>query len=120
MNRNLTSWIRKQRITRIHDLELKRQNGLHQANLIHRDEEARRLKLQLLSAQHENTLLEGRFNQKSIQCRQVSKQSEKIRVQLHDAKGTIHGQDIRLKKQAVEINNSKVWNDKFQVRGQAG
>ena len=106
-------------MTRIHDLELKLQSGLHRLALTHRDEEARRLKLHTLYARDENALLKNRFDQKSVQYHQLSKQSDKVRVQLDGAKETIHGQDIQLKKQTLEIKNLKVRGGTFvfQLQG---
>jgi hypothetical protein len=95
-------------MARVHDLETKRQNGIHLVDLIHRDEEARRLRLRILYARDENSLLKGRISQQDIRHRHLSKQSDKVRAQLDGTKATIHTQDARLKKQTIEIANLKV------------
>lgn len=95
-------------MARVHGLETKRQDSIHRVDLIHRDEEARRLRLRILYARDENSLLKDRVSQQDIRHRHLSKQSDKARAQLDSAKVTIHTQDARLKKQTTEIANLKV------------
>lgn len=102
----------------IHNLGLKYQNGIHQTELVSRDEEARRLKLRVLSLRDENAMIKDKLLQKDARITSSSKQGDQVRAKLDDAKETARSQEARLKKQAMEINNLKVgylWRGYFAV-----
>lgn len=103
-----TDSLLKQRVARIHDLELKHRDGLNRAELIHRDEGTRRLKLKLISSRDDNALLEDRIRTSDIIKRQLTKQCERAREGLKKSQQAARAQEAKVKKQALELNSLKV------------
>ena len=97
-----------QRLRRIHELDLNRQNALHQVDLVNRDEEARRLKLHALTLRNENAILKDKLSQKETRLLSIAAQDDLVRTELADAQEQARTQEARLKKSNMEIANLKV------------
>ena len=97
-----------QRLRRIHELDLNRQNTLHQVDLVNRDEEARRLKLRALTLRNENAILKDKISQKETRLLSIATQDDLVRTELADAQEQARTQEARLKKGNMEITNLKV------------
>jgi chromosome segregation ATPase len=92
----------------VHDLEIKRQLGLHKTDLVHRDEEVRLLKLKALSLRDENARLEEAAGSKGIESQELLKSLAALRQELHEAHRAARGQEARFKKQNNAITALKV------------
>ncbi|KAJ4318112.1 hypothetical protein N0V84_007011 [Fusarium piperis] len=92
-----------ERIARINELELKHQGKSHQMDLTNRDEQARLLKLRLLTLRDENALLKDRLIQRDAIVKQLSKQKEDAQAERCENKKKIEDQDVRLMKQDKEL-----------------
>lgn len=88
---------------------MSRQTGLHQSDLIHRDEESRRLKLQLLLSRDESTTLAKQLGESARRHRLLATQYEQTRARLDSAQKMRRSQEAKLKKQATDLVNLKVW-----------
>lgn len=97
-----------ERIAHMHHLDLKYHDGIHQTDRVNRDEDARRLRLRVLSLRDENASLKDMLLRKDARVILATKQGDKVRAELDDAKETIRSQDVRLKKHAAEMSNLKV------------
>lgn len=100
-----------QRLARIHELELLRQDALHKTESITRDEEARLLQLRLLTMRDENASLREKLGQKDFKISTLIRDSDQIRIDLDDRRQIIRAQEARLKKQDVDRASLKVWRD---------
>ncbi|RSL70791.1 hypothetical protein CEP54_001547 [Fusarium duplospermum] len=92
-----------ERIARINELELKHQGKSHQMDLTNRDEQARLLKLRLLTLRDENALLKDRLIQRDAMVKQLGKQKEDAHAERCENKKKIEDQDVRLMKQDKEL-----------------
>ncbi|KAJ4142426.1 hypothetical protein NW754_009869 [Fusarium falciforme] len=92
-----------ERIARINELELKHQGKSHQMDLTNRDEQARLLKLRLLTLRDENALLKDRLIQRDAMVKQLSKQKEDSHAERCESKKKIEDRDVRLMKQDKEL-----------------
>ncbi|KAI8673613.1 hypothetical protein NCS55_00682100 [Fusarium keratoplasticum] len=92
-----------ERIARINELELKHQGKSHQMDLTNRDEQARLLKLRLLTLRDENALLKDRLVQRDAMVKQLSKQKEDSHAERCENKKKIEDRDVRLMKQDKEL-----------------
>ncbi|KAK0386692.1 hypothetical protein NLU13_6526 [Sarocladium strictum] len=93
------------RMSRIHDLELARQQRLHQTELIKRDEDARRLKLKTIALRDDNAALKDSLSQKESYYRQWIKQRDQLRAELDEARDMIRSHEARAKKQTLEMTS---------------
>ncbi|KJK89758.1 hypothetical protein H633G_06375 [Metarhizium anisopliae BRIP 53284] len=91
-----------ERLARIHELELLRQDALHKTESITRDEEARLLQLRLLTMRDENASLREKLGQKDFKISTLIRDSDQIRIDLDDSRQIIRAQEARLKKQDVD------------------
>ncbi|CAI6086466.1 unnamed protein product [Clonostachys chloroleuca] len=96
-----------QRVTRLHDLNLSHQNNLHQTDLVHRDEDFRRLKLRLLAVRDENAVLRDQLAQKDSQTQRLTRQYNRLSGNLGNGQEKTRAQEAKIKKQATEIGNLK-------------
>ncbi|KAI5462740.1 hypothetical protein BGZ63DRAFT_463733 [Mariannaea sp. PMI_226] len=92
-----------ERMARISDLSLSHQSNAHKIDLVNRDEEARRLKLRLLSLRDENASLKDKLSQKDSRISLLSRQGEDFRTELSEAREKSKLQDTRIKKQSNEL-----------------
>ena len=108
----MTSQTRKtnfaQRIARIHDLDMKHQSNIHQIDIVNKDEEARRLKLRVLSLRDDNTLLQDKIIQKDAQITTLRRDSQDVVSELAETKQKSKQQDVQLQKQTKELAALKV------------
>jgi predicted nucleic acid-binding Zn-ribbon protein len=95
-------------MSRAHELEMKFQQGIHQADLVNRDEDARRYKLRALSLRDENANLKDKITHQAGQLSLLKKQVIRLQSQLEDASGASSTLDARIKKQADENGRLKV------------
>ncbi|KAM0424661.1 hypothetical protein ACHAPT_010187 [Fusarium lateritium] len=72
-------------------------------DLTNRDEQARLLKLRLLTLRDENALLKDRLIQRDAMVKQLSKQREDAHAERCENKKKIEDQDVRLMKQDKEL-----------------
>ncbi|KAK0709410.1 hypothetical protein B0T26DRAFT_742859 [Lasiosphaeria miniovina] len=91
----------------IHERDMKYQNTSHQANLLVKDEEARRVKLRSMLLRDENSSLKGRVAQKTAQIKNLVDQGDDIRSQLESVQQKCRRQEAMVQAQAREINNLK-------------
>ncbi|KAI9167306.1 hypothetical protein HJFPF1_03432 [Paramyrothecium foliicola] len=92
----------RESMSQIHDLEMKYQRGVHQTEMVHRDEDARRYKLRALSLRDENaTLKDGAVHHKS-QISQLKKHASRLQAQLDEAVAASSAYDARIKSQTDE------------------
>jgi predicted RNase H-like nuclease (RuvC/YqgF family) len=71
-----------QRLDQIHELDMHHQRAVHKIEIVSKDEESRRLKLQLLLIKDEKTLLDDQLAQKDCRIRSLSEQCDKLRTEL--------------------------------------
>lgn len=95
-------------MARIHDLTMKHQSNIHEMDLVNRDEQARQLKLRVLSLRDDNAILSDQISQKDARVRSLHRQYEDVRTELDQAKRTAKSQDARLQKQNKELTELKV------------
>lgn len=72
-------------------------------DLTNRDEQARLLKLRLLTLRDENALLKDRLIQRDAMVKQLSKQKEDSHAERSENKKKIEDRDMRLMKQDKEL-----------------
>lgn len=72
-------------------------------DLTNRDEQARLLKLRLLTLRDENALLKDRLVQRDAMVKQLSKQKEDSHAERCENKKKIEDRDVRLMKQDKEL-----------------
>lgn len=96
-----------ERMARIHELEMLRQDALHKTESITRDEEARLLQLRLLMMRDENTDLRETIGQRDFMISTMMRDTDQLRLDLDGNKQTIRGQDARLKKQDIDMASLK-------------
>lgn len=71
--------------------------------LTNRDEQARLLKLRLLTLRDENALLKDRLIQRDAMVKQLSKHKEDAKAEEFENKKKMEDQDVRLMKQDKEL-----------------
>ncbi|KAH6968805.1 hypothetical protein DER45DRAFT_639047 [Fusarium avenaceum] len=96
-----------ERAARINELDLKHQGSVHQINLTGRDEEARLLKLRLLTLRDENASLKDRLVQRDALVKQLTKQGKDAHAELAETKEKLKAQDMQLRKQGNELEDLK-------------
>ncbi|KAF5699781.1 hypothetical protein FGLOB1_11177 [Fusarium globosum] len=96
-----------ERAARISDLELRHQENVHQIDLTGRDEEARLLKLRLLTLRDENSSLKDRLVQRDALVKQMTKKGKDVHVELAEAKEKLKAQEMQLRKQGNELEGLK-------------
>ncbi|CCT68780.1 uncharacterized protein FFB20_09436 [Fusarium fujikuroi] len=96
-----------ERAARISDLELRHQEKVHQIDLTGRDEEARLLKLRLLTLRDENSSLKDRLVQRDALVKQMTKKGKDVHVELVEAKEKLKAQEMQLRKQCNELEGLK-------------
>lgn len=104
-----------QRTLRIHQLDHTYQSNLHETELIGRDEDKRRLKLQLLALRDENSLLEDTVQKKDSQYGRLAEKHESVQAQLENMRDSSRSQDAKLKMQAIELNRLQVCSVPLRV-----
>ncbi|QGI81986.1 hypothetical protein CEK25_008715 [Fusarium fujikuroi] len=104
-----------ERAARISDLELRHQEKVHQIDLTGRDEEARLLKLRLLTLRDENSSLKDRLVQRDALVKQMTKKGKDVHVELVEAKEKLKAQEMQLRKQCNELEGLKVGQDSNKV-----
>ncbi|CEF75163.1 hypothetical protein FGSG_09868 [Fusarium graminearum PH-1] len=96
-----------ERVARINELELKHQGNVNQMELTGRDEEARLLKLRLLTLRDENASLKDRLVQRDALVKQLSKQSSDTQAELKTSKSKLKAQDTQIRKQSNALEDLK-------------
>ncbi|KAF5635138.1 hypothetical protein F52700_5529 [Fusarium sp. NRRL 52700] len=96
-----------ERAARISDLELRHQDNVHQIDLTGRDEEARLLKLRLLTLRDENSSLKDRLVQRDALVKQITKKGKDVHAELAEAKEKLKAQEMQLRKQGNELEGLK-------------
>ncbi|PNP74885.1 hypothetical protein FNYG_11801 [Fusarium nygamai] len=96
-----------ERAARISDLELRHQDNVHQIDLTGRDEEARLLKLRLLTLRDENSSLKDRLVQRDALVKQITKKGKDVHAELAEAKEKLKAQEMQLRKQGNELEDLK-------------
>jgi hypothetical protein len=79
-------------------------------DLTGRDEEARLLKLRLLTLRDENASLKDRLVQRDALVKQLTKQGKDAHTELAETKEKLKAQDMQLRKQGNELEDLKVIN----------
>lgn len=96
------------RMARIHELEILRQDAIHKARSITRDEEARLLQLRLLTMRDENANLREKLGQRDFTISSLTREMDEIRLHQDEGQKTIRAQDSRIKKQELDLEDLKV------------
>ncbi|KAF5717397.1 hypothetical protein FMUND_5874 [Fusarium mundagurra] len=96
-----------ERAARISDLELRHQDNVHQIDLTGRDEEARLLKLRLLTLRDENSSLKDRLVQRDALVKQITNKGKDVHAELAEAKERLKAQEMQLRKQGNELEGLK-------------
>ncbi|KAH7324452.1 hypothetical protein B0I35DRAFT_424214 [Stachybotrys elegans] len=96
-----------ERVSLIHDLDMKHQKGLHKTDLVARDEEARRIKIRALTLRDENQRLKDKLLQNESRCKFLEKKLVRERTASEEKSTAASSQEARLKKQATELANLK-------------
>ncbi|RGP78770.1 hypothetical protein FLONG3_3134 [Fusarium longipes] len=96
-----------ERVARINELELKHQGSAHQIDLTGRDEEARLLKLRLLTLRDENASLKDRLVQRDALVKQLSKQGSGTQAELNVTRSKLKAQDAQIRKQSNALEDLK-------------
>jgi chromosome segregation ATPase len=90
---------------------LRHQDNVHQIDLTGRDEEARLLKLRLLTLRDENASLKDRLVQRDALVKQITKKGKDAHAELTEAKEKLKAQEMQLRKQGNELEGLKVGHD---------
>ncbi|PHH67391.1 hypothetical protein CDD81_161 [Ophiocordyceps australis] len=113
----------RERIKRIHDLELSHGNNKRKTDGICRDEEARLAKLEILALRDEIEHLKDQIIDKEAGNSDLCTSIIELRVQLEGSKGVVRAQETRTKKKDMEIDNLKAeinaLNETLQDSGKA-
>ncbi|KAF9775463.1 hypothetical protein IL306_006442 [Fusarium sp. DS 682] len=96
-----------ERAARISELELRHQDNVHQIDLTGRDEEARLLKLRLLTLRDENASLKDRLVQRDALVKQITKKGNDAHAELAETKEKLKAQEMQLRKQGNELEGLK-------------
>lgn len=97
----------EKRVEMIHNLDIGYQKTSHRAELIVKDEEARRLKLRGLLLRDENSAINDTLAQKEEIIKKLLAQHEGIQEQLHSTSEKARQQELRMRSQARELTNLK-------------
>ncbi|KJZ72488.1 hypothetical protein HIM_08157 [Hirsutella minnesotensis 3608] len=97
----------RERVTRLHDLELKHRENIRKTDNINRDEEARLLQVKLLATRDDTAALKDQIAEKDDMIVSLKKTCEDLRSELDDNKKATRAQDARMKKQNMEFANLK-------------
>ncbi|KZZ94325.1 Rossmann-fold NAD(P)(+)-binding protein [Moelleriella libera RCEF 2490] len=97
----------RKRMARIHELEILRQDAIHKARSITRDEEARLLQLRLLTMRDENANLREKLGQRDFTISSLTREMDEIRLHQDEGQKTIRAQDSRIKKQELDLEDLK-------------
>lgn len=97
-----------QRLKHIYELEFRRQASIHEADLCHRDEGQRRLKLRTLYLRDDNAALNDKLLHKNSRIRLILSQADQVRTRLDAVNNRNRVQEVKLKKQGLEVVNLKV------------
>lgn len=92
----------------IHALELKYHGVLHQADLVAKDEEARRLKLRVLVLKDEVANLRDQLADKESKIYTLSQRQDGIRAELENVNQTCIAQESQLRLQARQHSELQV------------
>jgi hypothetical protein len=95
-------------MSRIQELDLTHRDGLHRIELIHRDEAARHIKLQLLTLRDDNAQLGNKCRQIDSNKERMAKQFKRARNELDVARRTARSKDAVVKKQSEELQRLRV------------
>ncbi|KAF4438095.1 hypothetical protein F53441_12856 [Fusarium austroafricanum] len=96
-----------ERAARINELELNHKDNVHQMDLTGRDEEARLLKLRLLTLRDENASLKDRLIQRDALVKKLTKKGNDAHAELADTKDKLKTQEMQLRKQGNELEGLK-------------
>ncbi|OAA35041.1 Rossmann-fold NAD(P)(+)-binding protein [Metarhizium rileyi] len=96
-----------ERMARIHELELLRQDALHKTESITRDEEARLLQLRVLTMRDEHASLREKLGQRDFKISKLTRDADQAKLDLDDSKQVIRAQETRLKKQDIDMASLK-------------
>lgn len=99
---------KQRRSNRIHDLEIKHQDAIHKTNMISRDEESRRLKLQLLILGDQKSAAEDQLVAKEETMKSLAAKYHTLQAELDATKETMRKQDGQLKTQARDFAHLQV------------
>lgn len=97
-----------QRRARIHELDMKHQSNVHQIDLVNKDEEARRLKLRVLTLRDDNATLKDSVTQKDARLAYLQRQMNDIRAELGESKQADKTHKQQLLKQNKEMADLRV------------
>ncbi|PFH60722.1 hypothetical protein XA68_10478 [Ophiocordyceps unilateralis] len=95
----------RQRLTRLHELELKHHDNLHKTESIYRDEEARLLKVQLLASRDDVAALQEDVERKDAALVALAAKHDSLRAKVEAGREAARVRDARLKKQDMELAN---------------
>jgi septal ring factor EnvC (AmiA/AmiB activator) len=94
--------------SKTHDLELQYQQACHQVELVAKDEEARRMKLQILQHRDENAALQDSVAQKDASIDQLSEKCHQAREGLEQSRQQCLELEKKLRMQTRDHANLKV------------
>ncbi|KFA70727.1 hypothetical protein S40288_08882 [Stachybotrys chartarum IBT 40288] len=102
---------------------MKHQLRSHQTELVHCDEEVRRLKVRVLASRDENVSLQEKLHQRDAQAKLLNKQVARSRTELEEVKSTASSREMRLRSQDSEVATLKAQveslNNAMQDSGKA-
>ncbi|PHH88262.1 hypothetical protein CDD83_7763 [Cordyceps sp. RAO-2017] len=93
----------RQRLTRLHELELKYRDNIHKTESICRDEEARLLKLQLLSLRDDKAALSETVSDQEAALSALAEENEGLLAELDECREAACARDTLAKKQDKEL-----------------
>ncbi|KAF4808184.1 hypothetical protein CGCSCA5_v012649 [Colletotrichum siamense] len=102
--RNMDS---EERMAAAHELEMKHEKHIHQAQLIAKEEDARRQKVTKQVLLAENSTLREQLAEKDAQINQLTDKCDETRSELDSLKATSHDQQTQIKSQTREFANIK-------------
>ena len=97
-----------QRTETIYDLDSKYRGAIHASELVTKDDEARRLNVQILLLRDDNATLKDEIVNKQTQIKQSAAQCDDLSVQLDTAHDKCRGLESKLRLQAREKSALKV------------
>ena len=98
----------QKRSARIHELELKHQDALHQTTLVTKDEDARRLKLKAHLLKDSKSTLQDQVSEKDEHISQISLKYQRAVSELRALRDTVRKQDAQIKSQARDFAHLQV------------
>lgn len=108
ISKTLLTHVFQKRSSRIHELELRHQNALHQTAIVSKDESARRLKLKSHILQDSKGSLQEQLSEKNEHISKMMAKYQQMVNELQEVKETVRKRDVQIKSQSRDFSHLQV------------